>query len=145
MAWLRKDGLKLNESADTILGRGASFEGTLETEGSVRIDGRFQGAVRAAGDVVIGEGAAVEADLKGRNILIAGLVRGDVGAEAKLEITPKGKLYGNFQAAKLLVEEGALIRGECRMNAGSPVPDEAAGGEEGASSAARGAPLEWEP
>ncbi|AFV10290.1 hypothetical protein Tph_c00400 [Thermacetogenium phaeum DSM 12270] len=142
MAWLRKDGLKLNESAETILGRGASFEGTLETEGSVRIDGRFRGAVRSAGDVVIGEGAAVEAELKGRNVLIAGLVRGNVDAEAKLEITPKGKLYGNFQASRLLVEEGALIRGECLMNGGSPLPEDASAGEEGVPSASEGAPIE---
>lgn len=127
MAWRKKENLKLDEPADTVLGRGASFEGTLETEGSIRIDGRYKGIVRAAGDIVIGEEADVDAELQGRNILIAGLVHGDISAESKLEITPKGRLYGNFQATRLLVEEGALIRGECQMDAGSRTPDEASG------------------
>lgn len=78
---------------------------------------------KAAGDIVIAEDADVNADLNGYNILIAGTVHGEVRAEGKLEITPKGRLYGNFQALKLLVEEGALIRGECLMDSDACTDD----------------------
>lgn len=116
MAWFKKNNLKVDERADSLLGSGASMEGTIDTEGSLRIDGRFKGVVKAAGDIVIAENAEVEANLNGYNILIAGTVHGEVRAEGKLEITPKGRLYGNFQAIKLLIEEGALIRGKCQMD-----------------------------
>jgi len=106
----------INEKAESILGNGTYWEGTLKTEGSVKIDGRFKGQVVAGDTIVIGESAVVEASLEGINILIAGTVHGDVKAEGKLEITPKGKLFGNFTAVKLLVDEGAIIRGECIMD-----------------------------
>lgn len=124
MAWFKKNNLKIEEKADSLLGSGASMEGTINTEGSFRIDGKFKGVVKAAGDIVIGEDAEVEASLDGRNILIAGTVHGTVAAEGKLEITSKGKLYGNFQALKLLVEEGALIRGKCQMDSETGITEE---------------------
>jgi len=114
MAFMKKR--PINERAESLLGLGSCWEGTLKTEGSVKIDGRFNGQVIAGGSIVIGESAIVEASLEGSNILIAGTVRGNVKAEGKLEITPKGKLYGNFTAVKLLVDEGAIIRGECLMD-----------------------------
>lgn len=114
----------INEKAESILGSGTYWEGTLKTEGSVKIDGKFKGQVVAGDSIVIGENALVEASLEGGNILIAGTVHGDVKAEGKLEITPKGKLYGNFTAVKLLVDEGAIIRGECMMDSNPANGDE---------------------
>lgn len=121
MALLKKD-IK-SEKTGSVLGDDASWEGTIETSGSFRIDGRLKGSVKAEGHIVVGENALVEGDLHGKSILIAGAVRGEVKAEEKLELTSKGKLYGNFQAEKLLVEEGALLRGECRMDTDSPPED----------------------
>ena len=123
MAWFRKNNPKNDERADSLLGSGSYMEGTIDTEGSLRIDGRFKGVVKAAGDIVVAENAEVDANLNGYNILIAGIVNGEVRAEGKLEITPKGRLYGNFQALKLLVEEGALIRGECLMDSDAGADD----------------------
>ena len=45
----------------TLLGRGATFEGKLTFEGTVRIDGRFKGEVFSDDVLVIGEGAIVGA------------------------------------------------------------------------------------
>ena len=47
----------------TLLGRGATFEGKLTFEGTVRIDGRFKGEVFSEDVLVIGDGAHVEATI----------------------------------------------------------------------------------
>lgn len=114
MALLKRD--VRSEKTGSIVGSDATWEGTIETSSSLRIDGRMKGSVKAGGDIVIGENAQVEGDLQGNSILIAGFVQGEIKAVEKLELTSKGKLYGNFQAEKLLVEEGAILRGECRMD-----------------------------
>jgi cytoskeletal protein CcmA (bactofilin family) len=115
MAWVgKKDISDTNEKLDTILGQDASFDGTLETVGGVRIDGRFKGAVKASGDVIIGEGAHIEAKVLGRNVLIAGEVRGQIEASGKMELTLTGKLFGNLRASKMYIEEGAVFQGECK-------------------------------
>lgn len=127
MAWIKPEKAGISEKADSVLGRGARFEGKLESEGSVRLDGFFKGSIKATGDVVVGEGACVEAEIAGRQVLIAGEVRGQVAARGKLELTATGKLYGNMEAASLVVEEGAVLQGDCKMIAkdrsGSPVEE----------------------
>jgi len=117
MAWGKKDSLSSSQKLDTILGKDTCFDGTLETNGGVRIDGRCKGFIEVAGDVFVGENAIVEAQVSGHNILIAGEVHGQVRASGKLELTNTGKLYGDLQAAKMYMEEGAVFNGKCKPNA----------------------------
>jgi cytoskeletal protein CcmA (bactofilin family) len=114
MAWGKKDGVGTDEKMDTILGKETNFKGELEAVGGVRIDGRFKGNIKASGDVIVGEGAYIEAKVSGRNILVAGEIRGQVEASGKMELTLTGKLFGNLQATKMYVEEGAVFQGECK-------------------------------
>ncbi len=97
----------------TVLGRETSLEGTLQSGEGLRIDGRFKGTIVAEGDVVIGESAYVEATLRGRNVVIAGEVHGEVEAAGRIELAATGKLYGDLKAVRLLVEEGAVFQGNC--------------------------------
>jgi cytoskeletal protein CcmA (bactofilin family) len=113
-AWGKKDGLGTDEKMDTILGKDTNFNGEVDAVGGIRIDGRFKGTIKASGDVIIGEGAYIEAKISGRNILIAGEVRGQVDASGKMELTLTGKLFGNLQATKMYVEEGAVFQGDCK-------------------------------
>ncbi len=114
MAFLKKE--TRSERTGSLVGEDTYWEGSIETGSSLRIDGKLKGSIKAQGDVVIGEKGQVEGDLRGNNVLIAGYVKGEVYAAQKLELTSQGKLYGNFQAEKLLVDEGATLRGECRMD-----------------------------
>jgi cytoskeletal protein CcmA (bactofilin family) len=114
MAWGKKDSLGAGEKLETILGKDASFNGEIETVGGIRIDGRLNGSVKTSGDVIIGEGACIEAKISGHNVLIAGEVRGQVEASGKMELTLTGKLFGNLRATKIYVEEGAIFQGECK-------------------------------
>jgi cytoskeletal protein CcmA (bactofilin family) len=128
MAWGKKESFSGDQKLDTILGKDTRFEGTLETGGGARVDGRYKGTLKAQGDVIVGEGAVVEAEVTGRNILIAGEVHGQVYASGKLELTNTGRLYGDLQAAKMYVEEGAVFHGECKTildkdGAGVPIPE----------------------
>ncbi|MDH7577406.1 MAG: polymer-forming cytoskeletal protein [Bacillota bacterium] len=120
MSWLKKETIGMNEKVDTLLGKNARFEGTIEAEGTLRVDGWFKGTLKANGDIIVGEGAKVEAELEGRHILIAGEVRGRVQAAGKLELTATGKLYGDLEAARLLVEEGAVFQGNCKTSEDVP-------------------------
>jgi cytoskeletal protein CcmA (bactofilin family) len=129
MAWGRKDSLSTDEKLDTILGKDTNFKGEIETVGGIRIDGRFKGSIKASGDVILGEGAYIEAKVSGRNVLIAGELRGQVEASGKMELTLTGKLLGNLLAAKMYVEEGAVFQGECKTFA-EAAPDIEVRGED---------------
>lgn len=99
----------------TILGPEASFEGKLTFQGTVRIDGRFSGEVKTNDVLVVGEGALVKAELDVGSIIINGEVIGNIRARTSVEIHAPGKLRGNVETPKLVIDAGVIFEGSCKM------------------------------
>lgn len=45
------------DKIDTVIGKNSTFEGTIKSEGTLRIDGNFTGQIETKGNIVIGESA----------------------------------------------------------------------------------------
>lgn len=103
------------KKVDTIIGKETQVTGHVVAAGTIRVDGRIEGEIDAAGDVVVGEPGRVVASIRGRNVTIAGEVQGNVYAEGRLEIVPSGKLCGDVKTAVLAIEDGAIFKGMCEM------------------------------
>jgi cytoskeletal protein CcmA (bactofilin family) len=99
------------ESVDALIGRSSFIQGTLTSQGTVRVDGRFEGEIISEGDVFIGQDGRVVAKIKARHVVVAGQVRGDVEAAGKLQIGATGALVGNVKVSQLVVEEGGVLEG----------------------------------
>lgn len=100
---------------ETIIGKETSFQGTIETNGTIRIDGKFEGQLSSSGDIIIGETGEVKAQIQARNALIAGTLQGNICIIEKLELLSTGKLYGDIDAPILSISEGAIFQGTCTM------------------------------
>ncbi|MEW6243809.1 MAG: polymer-forming cytoskeletal protein [Bacillota bacterium] len=118
----RKEGKAVAnpEKVETIVGKDAELRGTIISSSGVRIDGKVNGEIESSGDLVIGQGATVEASVKARHVTVAGTLRGNVTAEGKLEITQTGKLFGDVKVGALVVIEGATFQGTSSMVRESP-------------------------
>jgi cytoskeletal protein CcmA (bactofilin family) len=103
---------------EAILGENTSFEGKMGFEGMARLDGKFDGEIFSGDILIIGETAAVNAEINVSSLLIDGKVSGNVSATAKIEIHSTGKLYGNITTPTLVIEEGGLFDGTCKMQKG---------------------------
>src|SRR5262245_41126763 len=101
----------------TLLGRGATFEGKLTFEGTVRIDGRFKGEVFTDDTLVIGEGAHVEASIDVGEVIIQGTVVGNVTAKRSIEIHAPGRVKGDLHTPSLQVDKGVIFEGRSFMEA----------------------------
>jgi cytoskeletal protein CcmA (bactofilin family) len=101
----------------TLLGRGASFEGKLTFEGTVRIDGRFKGEVFSDDTLVIGEGAHVEAEIDVGEVIIQGFVNGNVTARRSIEIHAPGRVKGDLHTPALQIDKGVIFEGRSFMEA----------------------------
>lgn len=113
-----------------FLDAGSKMSGELRFEDTFRIDGRFDGQIDAAGDLIVGEGGEVDAEVTARRVFISGTVRGTVRALERLEITAIGKVYANLRTPSLTVEDGAFFEGSCSMesaSAGAATSSEGAG------------------
>lgn len=100
----------------TILGKGSEFEGKLQFEGTLRIEGVFSGEIASDSVLVVGEGARVDAEIDIGTIIINGEVQGNVRAKQGVELRGKGRLKGNLETPSLYIEKGVVFDGSCKMD-----------------------------
>ncbi len=110
-----KTGKKKREEIDTIIGPHTYFEGTLSCRKGFRIDGRLKGKIECDGSLVIGSEGKVEGEIVADSVFIAGELTGNVTAKNHLELTENGKVYGDITTAKLVIDQGVIFEGRCRM------------------------------
>jgi len=112
---------KTNDIA--LLGENTVFEGKLSFHGTVRIDGHFKGDISSDGILVIGEHGIVEANINSNCVVISGEAHGNINAGFGIEILAKGKVYGNIFTPSLIIHEGVIFEGSCRMDKTKSAPE----------------------
>jgi cytoskeletal protein CcmA (bactofilin family) len=100
---------------ETKIGPNAHFRGDLQSDGGVRIDGILEGTIDITGNLVIGEGAKVIADIRANNVSISGAIKGDIAGN-RVEILETGRVWGDLTINSLLLNEGAYLRGQTTMH-----------------------------
>jgi cytoskeletal protein CcmA (bactofilin family) len=100
---------------NAFLGEGTEFKGVLTFEGTVRVDGRFEGEIVSRDTLVIGESAEVKAEINVHTVIISGTVRGNVVAAGRIEVHRPARIYGNLRTTALSIEEGVMFEGSCSM------------------------------
>lgn len=98
-----------------FLDAGSRMNGTLRFDDTFRIDGQFEGQIEASGDLIVGEGGQIEAEIVARRVFISGTVRGTVHALERLEITALGQVVADIRTPSLSIEDGACFEGRCTM------------------------------
>lgn len=97
------------------LGPETVFKGKLRFKESVRIGGRYEGEIEAAGFLFVEEGATVKADVTADHIIVGGTIHGNVVAREEIEMLPSCKLYGNVKAGRIRIADGVVFEGKCEM------------------------------
>lgn len=100
-----------------IINAGTYLEGTIETKGSVQINGKVKGMVKAADEVRVGRSGEIVGEVYAKSARVAGKIEGDVYIEQKLTLEETSSLNGNLTAAKLIIDEGAFFNGKSDMGA----------------------------
>lgn len=101
----------------SIIGPGMSITGDLVTEGTVRVEGRIEGTVRAGKAVIIGKSGEVIGEVITQDAVIGGRLRGTLVAESRLELQATSDIEGQIRAPAqhLQLEEGARFNGQIQM------------------------------
>ncbi|HDM10197.1 MAG: polymer-forming cytoskeletal protein [Deltaproteobacteria bacterium] len=106
---------KTREEMSAFLGEGTEFEGKLSFTGSVRLDGRFKGEIFSEGTLVVGDSAFIEGDIEVSEIIVSGEIKGSIVASKRIEIHAPGKVFGNIQSPIVIIDEGVIFEGTCKM------------------------------
>jgi len=105
------------DEINAFLGSGTSYHGKLNFQGSVRIDGNFNGEVESKGTLVIGKDASVEGQVRVGQMIVSGHIQGEITASEKVVLHKTANLVGSLKTPVLVIEEGAVLEGEITMGA----------------------------
>jgi cytoskeletal protein CcmA (bactofilin family) len=106
---------KEDNTLKAYLGADAEFKGSLTFEGTVRIDGKFEGEVITEDTLVVGEGGQVLANITAGTVVCKGRIEGTVIASNRVEIHTNAQVVGTVRSPALSVELGAILDGNCDM------------------------------
>lgn len=98
---------------DIIIGPSSLIKGDIESEGSIRIDGKIFGNIKSLGNVIISENANVKGDIYSVNAEIYGKCEGNVQVKGKINIHENSTLIGDIVAKSFNTKEGSLFKGNC--------------------------------
>lgn len=115
MAKDRKGNGNAPETVISIIGPGMQVVGDLETDGSLRVEGRVEGTIHAGKAVVVGKDGQVEGDIFTQDAVVSGTVQGSVVAASRLELQASSKIDGEVHARRMQLEEGAVLNGTVQM------------------------------
>jgi cytoskeletal protein CcmA (bactofilin family) len=99
-----------------FVGSGTIITGESTFKSMLRVDGRFSGRIASSsGTLIVGSGGQVDANIEVAVAQIHGVVNGDIVATQRIELGRAAKLSGNIQTPSLVIEQGAVFEGTCKM------------------------------
>ena len=103
------DQIKAYMGVDTV------FNGSLNFDGTVRIDGKFEGRVFTDDTLIIGQTGHLIAEISAGTIICMGRIEGTLIASKKVEIHTNSRVIGDINSPALYIELGGVFDGTCNM------------------------------
>jgi len=111
---MARGGEALNGFVDT----GCTIRGELEFAESFRLDGRVEGQVRSAAELVVGERGVVDGEIDVARCLVGGEVHGVIRASERVVLHGTAKVWADIHTPALVMEDGAVLEGRVVMGGG---------------------------
>ena len=113
----KKDQREVEElsNSSNIIGKGTILEGSLETYGNIRVEGKVVGNIKTKSKAAFGHSSQVEGNVLAQNAEIAGHISGTVEITEQLVLKPSAIIDGDIVTNRLIVESGASFNGSCKM------------------------------
>lgn len=109
---------------NTMLGQGCKIKGDIELQGTIRIDGTFEGSIGTPDTLIIGKSGVVKAEVKVKNAVIGGKLIGNIHAANKIELQSGSHVEGDINTARLVIDEGVFFEGNCKMGTSNSSKEE---------------------
>jgi len=99
-----------------FVGGGTVVTGEANFKAMMRVDGHLSGRVSStSGTLIVGANGKVDANIEVAIAVIHGTINGDIIATQRLELGRAAKVNGNIQTPSLIIEQGAVFEGSCKM------------------------------
>ncbi|HET6584579.1 MAG TPA: polymer-forming cytoskeletal protein [Nannocystaceae bacterium] len=105
----------------TVVGPGIRISGRVTGEEDLHVEGRIDGAIQLSDTLYVAHGGIVAAEVEAHNVVVSGVVVGNVTARDCVTLHAGAKLVGDITAPRLVIADGAAFKGNVRMG-GEPMP-----------------------
>jgi cytoskeletal protein CcmA (bactofilin family) len=113
-----KDG-----SMSGFVGGGTTLAGEVAFKGMLRVDGHLTGTILSEkGTLIVSSGGRVDANINVATGKINGSIHGDIIATERLELGRTAQVHGDIFTPVLIIEQGAVFEGNCRMSTTKDAP-----------------------
>lgn len=113
--------MKANEKTgelSTILGKGSVFEGKLNVEHTLRVDGKFTGDITTTDTLIVGKEGHINGNVDAKTLIVGGKLSGTAKIKDKIVLETKAEFHGEMRTTRLVIDEGAIFDGRCSMKHG---------------------------
>jgi cytoskeletal protein CcmA (bactofilin family) len=108
--------LNLKQRPSASFATQPELTGDITFKDMVRVNGHVAGTIYSrTGTLIVDANARVEANVDVAAAVIGGTVKGDIIARERVELGPASKIYGNIWTKSLVIKDGAIFEGVCRM------------------------------
>ena len=103
-----------------FLGQGSHFEGKLNFDELVRLDGNFTGEICSSDTLIVGETANIEGQISVGALILSGRFVGGIKATTRVELRAPAQVEGTIETPCLKIDEKVMFNGEIKMSGGTP-------------------------
>jgi cytoskeletal protein CcmA (bactofilin family) len=99
----------------TIIGKSVTVKGEILGNEQLTIEGTVEGRIMIETTVLVRDSGVVKADVDAANVNVAGGVIGNISVTEKIEIVSGGYVVGDIRAPRLIINDGASVKGNIDM------------------------------
>jgi len=100
----------------TVIGRSVTIRGEVTGKEDLFMDGVVEGMIALPESrLTVGPNARLMADVDARDVVVFGLVEGDLRASGRVELRDTAVVKGDIVAARLSIEENASMKGRVEL------------------------------
>ena len=116
-------GFSVSSKASACISQGIRIKGELTGSEDLFLDGHFEGKLNLTNDssLTVGPNGEVKADIFAREVIVRGRVDGKIVGREKIQLWSTGNVAGDLQTERLMIEDGAVLRGRVEIETGRPI------------------------
>lgn len=109
--------------ASACISQGIRIKGEVTGSEDLFVDGHVEGKVNLSNNssLTVGPNGEVKADIVAREVIVRGRVDGKIVGREKIQLWSTGNVAGDLQTERLMIEDGAVLRGRVEIETGKPI------------------------
>lgn len=106
----------VSDVTNSTIGENSYFSGRFFINGSLKIDGKFEGKSLQADQLYIGATGRVKTNITATSVIVEGIIIGNIVARNRVMLLPTARILGDISTPELIIQNGVILEGRCMIS-----------------------------